>query len=301
MAYLWLAAWLATTWAGYRIGRLARGGKRLTAIAAILCVCAAALDGGLRQWPLLEAPLLAVPGYIYLRGILFLPLAACLFGAFEHRAGAHGRRTLQLFLVFLCAVAIYHFRWGLDLADYGGLTGRVDRHGLMRATYSDTAGAAAAATLVHAYNAPATEGGMAHATLTRPYGGVDALGLLHGVREALDGSACTARLERLDWAGLARQPGPCLLLTRVSRLRTPAVVLLGASETGALVADPRSGVAYVDRGTLLDLWNGLAITVQAPPYLKIGPEPPLWVRRAPADDVHPAPIAWTEPTKREHP
>jgi hypothetical protein len=232
----------------------------------------------LRQAPTAEAALLAWPGYIYVREVLYLPLTALFCGAAQKLIRERSARALKVLLLFLVLVAGYSYRWGLHWEEYRRLAGSRDRWGVLRSSSVETSGAAAAATLVYYYGVSVGEGWMARLTLTRPPTGPDIIGLCHGVRAALTGSDCRVTVRRPAWEQLTGERPPLLLQLRRDLARTDAVVLLAADAEGALLADPQRGVSYVDRETLTRLWTGLAVAVEPPWYLEPGFRRPTWVR-----------------------
>lgn len=269
LVYLWLIVVFALTSWGYCFGRWAAlHGRRRVVQALLFSWAGLMLCMLLGHHPEWEYHLLWWDGYVYLRAGGFLPFAAIGVGAAAPFVDARSARALHALLVFLLAVGVYEYRWGVGLTDLTALRGERGFFGVVRSSSADTTGASAAATLVYYYGVPVSEGWMAKATLSRPRGGASLVGLCRGVQQALSGSACEVRVKRLTFAELLEQPLPLLLIVDESLARSQALVVFTLGKDGAVVGDPRRGVTFVDRDTLERLWTGHAIVVEAPFWLE---------------------------------
>jgi hypothetical protein len=282
MAYLLAALLLGLSWCAYRLGeRAGAAGPRQRGILAVLCTTAILAVLVIDRFPEVEYRLLVIPGYAWMRGVLFLPFACALAGVARHALTERSRRAVGWFTILLATLAIYDMRWGVGPDVLGSLRGERDAAGLIRASVPETTGAAAAASLAYYYNVAIGEGDMAEASFARTNGRADAVELCAGLRSALSGSECAVRVQRLDWAALREVGNPCLLMLAPNTRGVRAVVAFVVEPDGIIAGHPTRGLVRIERENLEEGWTGVAVIVDPPVYLEPSGEPPRWVGPGP--------------------
>ena len=264
--------------------RLARHvGARHPAMAFALFWVGLACTLGLlvvRQFPLHEQHLLRWPEYIYARDFIHLPFVSLLMGLAWGRLDDRSWKSLRLFFVVIAILALYNMRWAAYAFKYAPLDQDRDGFGIVGMSYRDTGGAACCATIAGYYGLGATEGDAAVLSLTRPYEGASAAGMVHALRLILSQSGCEVDVAAPDWADLADEKGMGICLMARNVYGTDAVVFYGANEQHVLIGDPRpgGGLIMMPRDQFLSCWTGIMIRVRAPFYVRPSLlTPPTWM------------------------
>ncbi|MHC4885839.1 MAG: hypothetical protein ACYTGH_12225 [Planctomycetota bacterium] len=270
MAILCLILVFSSTLAAYTLGSRLSGWGRGTMLLLILVAWEGVLFSLMAPLrPEHEFYLLEWSGYIYVRSVLYLPFAALFLGALRQSLKPRLRVLLHCLVMLLAVAAVREYGMELGAEAYRDLNGPRDRWGIVHNSLPETSAASACASLLTYYGVHVSEGWMSRAVLTRKGKGTDIMGMAHGLKVGLAATECDVRVLRLDWEGLRRMSKPCLLTIRRFGLPgTGAVVCFDVGDEGLILGHPQRGLFFMRVEDFLQLWKGMAIQVEAPPYIK---------------------------------
>ncbi len=285
MEALWLVIILCTSIATFNIGgAMIRLSDKLSKITLILSCGFLAIYFYLTIRPDLEFKILTYfPEYIYIRGGIYLPLITSFYGIAKNKLKLRFQQVAKLIMFFLVLSVMYDYRWAFKLIDYSKINGTKNKEGICANSIPDTRAAAVADSLIYYYGVDIDEGWMARATLTRLNGGADMVELASGIKRALSGTECKVKIIKSEIGNLMKIKMPCLVFFKSSKnnfkrkYANNPLLCFGINDKWVLLASPRQGITWMDTKAFNALWNGYAIVIDSPKYLKPSRRQPVWM------------------------
>ena len=248
--------------ASYAFGANLAHGKKWAALAGVsICLPIVAAPVLFHYFPGIEAPLLEMTAYFYLRRWLLFPFAFCILGIGTLKMSRQASRTVVT-AVAGALLAVASYRAGVAATfDPAQLSGEPNANGMCMQTSQYSCGAAAAATFLAHLDISATEEEMARLCGTSAPIGTDPFSACRGLREKLEGTGHDVEIRRCDWEGLRQCRMPVMAVVNVGFMLDHWVVVLSVDDKSVVLADPTNGLLHISRDKFMQDWRHILITV----------------------------------------
>ena len=249
--------------ASYAFGANLAQGKKWAALAGVgICLPVVAAPVLFHYFPGIEAPLLEMTGYFYLRRWLLFPFAFCILGIGTLRMSRQASRAV-VSTVAGALLAVASYRAGVAATfNPADLSGTPNANGMCMQTSQYSCGAAAAVTFLAHLDITATEEEMARLCCTSAPIGTDPFSACRGLQKKLEGTGHDVEIRRCNWEDLRQCRMPVMAVINVGFMLDHWVVVLSVDDETVVLADPTNGLLHVSREKFLREWRHILIAMK---------------------------------------